>query len=85
MSDLEAAHSQVVFITGVSSEAQDSERDRSGGQSSQCQLPLAGIGLLQQGGELQNGYLEGRRGKEPSSHKMLGARAEIDQGWRGKL
>lgn len=46
MSDLEAAHSQVVFITGVSSEAQNSERNWSRGQSGQCQLPLTGISLF---------------------------------------
>lgn len=46
LSDLEAAHSQVVFITGVSSEAQNSERNRSRGQPGERQLPLAGIGLF---------------------------------------
>lgn len=57
MSDLEAAHSQVVFITRVASEAQNSERDWSRGQSGQCKLSLAGISLLQEGGKLQNCYL----------------------------
>lgn len=36
LSNLEAAHSQVVFITGVSSEAQNSERNWSRSQSGQC-------------------------------------------------
>lgn len=53
-SDLKAAHSKVIFITRVACETEDSERDRSGGQTGQCQLPLARVSLLQKSGKLQN-------------------------------
>lgn len=51
---LEATHSQVVFITRVSSQAEDSEGHRCWGQACQSQFPLTGVSLLQEGRQLQD-------------------------------
>lgn len=54
---LKPTDSQVVLIAWVPSQAEHSERHWGGGQASQGQLPLTGVCLLQQGWELQHGYL----------------------------
>ena len=56
--DLEATHSQVVLVAGVSREAEHGEGDRGGGQAGQSQLPLAGVSLLEERRQLQHCDLE---------------------------
>lgn len=57
MEYLQAAHGQVVFIAGVSRQAEDGEGHGGRGQTRQGQLPLAGVRLLQQGGQLEHSDL----------------------------
>ena len=56
---LEPTNGKVVLLTGIASEAQHSKGDGGGSQAGQSQLPFAGICLLQECRELQNGDLQG--------------------------
>lgn len=62
---LEPTHCEIVLIAWVSSEAEHSEGNWSGGKTSQSQFSLTGISLLQQRRQLQDSDLQ-KQPKKPS-------------------